>query len=650
MYQFPLVAKVIDMTELLRRAERLRTKACQGLNPEEIADFGHSLLTSPGSESVFSLIPRIVTAALGSLQPPASEHKRTLIELGELLSFPPLEVTAGVISQVSDLLGEVYLREKDWPSALLCFNRAVSMATVAAQEVPDRASAYLHLAQTYSQMRNLKQATRYASQAVSYCEDQLCKAGPSASLRSRLELLYTLLSDAEEAIGKPDRARFWRLRLIRQQTTLSRKNSVDGFEPCLRLVHTGSDFQVSTDISSSESVSTAKDTPTFRRASLQVDIPVTNDPPTFRRGSLQADAPKPVKRRESRACGLPQNPNSLVLCQSYKRLSHTQGWSQVTLSSNLDGSWLISLKLDTKIIEKLVEKGHPWQSFGPQPLVAMLNLDEEERVVLDFSPEDTENSPKEEEMELFRETKTSEMGTFELIYSTNSALDRVQIAAQVGNTVLRRAVLNDIRLPTLSALAQYAQEVLAPIVVLKEGKIDLNTDLLSAEKQENGEENAISITVTPATEEKGPKEYHRIYNSAKKMTDLEAVVKIQARIRGFLARKLAKTHKNRTNRLLYRSFTTIQSEIHEIALLETPFGQLFAISCNLSSLSTHKCSVPRPIPPTSDLLLPYLSQLLGPKQLLITRNQVIKGSQYQLSVYSKGGHVEIHAHKVHKTL
>lgn len=648
MYQFPLVAKVIDMTELLRRAERLRNKAGQGLQPEEIADFCHLILTSPESESVLSLIPRIATAALARLQPPASEHKRTLIELGELLTFPQLEQTAGVISQVSDLLGEVYLMEKDLPSALVCFNRAVSMAAVAAQEVPDQASAYLHLAQAYSQMRNHKQAMRYASQAVSYSEAQLHKAGPSASLHHRLELLYNLLADSEDAAGKPDRARFWRQRLIRQQTALRRKGSVDGFEHCLKLVHTGSDFQASTDISSSES--TGKDTPTFRRASLQVEVQGTGDPASFRRASLQTEAPKPVKRRESRACGLPQSLSSLVLCQSYKRLSHTQGWSQVTLTSNPDGSWLISLKTDTKVIEKIVDKGHPWQSFGPQPLVAMLNLDEEDRVVLDFSPEEAENSPKEEENELFRELKTSEMGSFELIYSTNSALDRVQIEAKVGNTVLRKAVLNDIRLPTLSALKQYAREVLAPIVVLKDGKIDLNTELLSAEKEENREEMQVSITVTPATEEKGPKEYKRRYESARKMPDLEAATKIQAGIRGFLARKLLKVLKNQKNRILYRSFTTIQSCIHEITLFETPFGQLFAISRNLSTLSTLKCTVPRPIPPTSDLLLPYLSQILSPKQLLITRSQVIKGSQYQLSVYSHGGHVEIHAHKVHKTL
>lgn len=651
MAQFSHVDVVIDMTDLLRRAERLRNKANQGLQPDEIADFGRSLLTSPGSESVLSLIPQIASAVLQSIDSPASEHKELLIELGEMLSFSQLERTAGVISQVSDMLGEVYLLEKDLPSALLCFNRAVSMAAVSSQEPSDQASPYLHLAQTYFQMGTLKQAIRYASQAVSYSEDQLRKVGHNTFLLSRLELLYRLLSDSEDAIGKPDRARFWRQRLMRQQAVKSRKNSIDGSEPSLRLAHTGSDFQFSTDISSSESIPTGELTPNFRRSSLQVNIPVSNDPPTFRRGSLPTEAPKQVKRTESRACGLPQAAlsSSQVLHQSYKQLKYTQGWSQVTISSNSDGSWLLAVKTDSGIIEKPLEKGHPWQSFGPQPLVAMLDIDEESRIVLDFTPEEAEESPKDEEIELFTEKKAYEQGEAELIYSTNSDLDRVQISAKVGNTVIRRAVLNDIRLPTISALAQYAREVLAPIVVLKAGKIDLNTDLLQAKERGNGEEAMVSITVTPATEDQGPKEYKRLYESTKNISAVEAAKRLQAWIRGFQARKLVKIMKNRSNRLIYRSFALMQGCIQEIMLVETPFGQLCALACNLSTLSTLKANVPKPIPPTPDLL-PYLTHLLSPKQLLITRNQMIKGSHYQLSVYSKDGHVEIHAHKVHKTL
>lgn len=640
MSQFQHVAKVIEMTELLRRAEKLRRMAFYGLEADEISSFSRCLLTSARSESVLSLIPCIAEAFLQSPDPKNKENKRTLLELEELLSYPALEMSAKAISQVSDLLGEVYLLEKDLPSALLCFNKAVSMATVASGKVPDLASPYAHLAQTYYQMKSMKQAIRYASQAVVYCEEEEQKES-SVGLRSRLELLYELLAECEDAVGKPERGKLWRHRLMKQQKVWSRKSSIDSTtEPIIRLLHTGSDYQVSTDISSSESVSIPPVTPSFRRSSLQTDIPKTEDPPTFRRASLQTDSNR--KRRNSRAQPIILSEN--VLFQSYKQLNNTEEWSQIAVFAGENDAWKLQIRKNNAIIEKVLEKGHPWTTFSPQILVSMLNLDEENRIILDVSPDDSPASPQIEEKELFKETKFTENGEIELVYSSDSTLERIQISAKVGNLVIRRSILNDIQLESFSELEKYAKEVISPLIVVKNGKINLKKEDLSREIEEIA---PVEITITPATEEKGPKVYTRIY--AKKLSEMEAIIRIQTWIRVIQAKKELKLRKNRGNRVIYRSFALIQNRIQGVSLLQSQFGQLFGLSCDLLSFALKQVTVPRPVPEGSEKLA-YLVQLLTPKQLLIARSQVIKGSQYQLSVYSQDGHVQIHAHKVHKTL
>jgi hypothetical protein len=163
------------------------------------------------------------------------------------------------------------------------------------------------------------------------------------------------------------------------------------------------------------------------------------------------------------------------------------------------------------------------------------------------------------------------------------------------------------------------------------------------------------IKVTQADEEiGGKKEYAReeakLQGKLPQYQSLEehAVAIIQRCVRKWKAKRLLGLLRARLNRILYRSVARVHGVLCVVSLSMTESGLLCAKAFDVVSKIT-KTVESRPVgfdleskTGCEDAVSRLLASVPG-KRLILTRKQRIKGKDYQVTVYSRNGQVEIRA-------
>jgi len=129
-----------------------------------------------------------------------AENQTALSIVDDLISqYPPSTVPA----DVTDALGCALLRAGQVTSALAIFQTAVSASEHAC--AAQRLKLYVHLCDAYARLEKPRQVVRYGTQAVHLVEAEVL----TATMREDLYELYDLLTKAEQALNRFQKAKYW---------------------------------------------------------------------------------------------------------------------------------------------------------------------------------------------------------------------------------------------------------------------------------------------------------------------------------------------------------------------------------------------------------------------------------------------------------
>lgn len=480
----------------------------------------HSLLR-PLIYSVFTLSDRI-----------PRETQPALVELEEVLDFLPVDLSASLAFDLYDRLGRGYRETGELRLAANCFEKAIRWP----QDPSSEAQTFSKLCETYKEMGNWKQAVRYGNQAVALLERDLKAAQPDSEdytyMKTRVQSLYCILTECESSLNRGENALFWVRRSLNGVLALSpntpHHSSPEDQSPALPN-SLGSSISNAPFLSKSESLdgfwSDSQENsyrmgspPLFSLYSKQTgstDSPADKDLPFS-----EEDSPGRGERRHVslriRSRQHTENNKAVEILQEIWKTIGTVGFVRVRVEAKGE-EWVVSVwgtspPFSTEIS---LTPSHPWRQFDPESLISRLDLSPSNDLILTDSPalpppvlQSLESS--EPLITLYEENRDFEGVPYEVRYSTIPSFASITIKAKGGGRTIRKVILNDIHLCTLSELSVYAKDVISPQLLISQGKIKLRPSTDGGElKLEFMTIKALSSDVTAEISVKSPISLYR---------------------------------------------------------------------------------------------------------------------------------------------
>ena len=442
------------------------------------------------------------------------ESQAALAELEEVLAFLPTHLSAPLSASLFDRLGRGYRKAGDLRLAASYYEKAMRQAP------EDSGRNYAKLSETYREMGQWKQAVRYGSQAVLSTESDLNRLSPAsqdyATKKARVLGLYSLLAECEDQLNRSESALFWVKRSLGELLALSpsapHHSSPEDSSPVLS-ASLGSSIEQGPQafFSKSGSRGSVMSMDCFWSDSLEASCRLGPQPPfslySRQTGSTDSPADKDLPFSEENSPGGQRRHVSLRI-RSRQRTENGAAWKLLQETwKTLETVGLVRVRVEEKgaewvvsvwgtappiSIETTLTATHPWRELDSQVLASLLELPPNPTPALELL------------LSLFEEKRVFADSEFVVKYCTNSSLSSVLVSAKGENSSIRKEIVNDIHLSTLSSLVSYAKEVLSPQLLISGGKIRLKAAPIEEMRIELTTTKALSADITAQIVVKSP--------------------------------------------------------------------------------------------------------------------------------------------------
>ena len=478
------------------------TACAQRNSPLEVAEglshLSRMLFHTPCSALVLrSLLRPLISSVFTLSDRIPREAQPALAELEEVLDFLPAGLSASLAFALYDRLGRGYRETGELRLAANCYEKAIRWPLEASSDV----QTFEKLCETYREMGKWKQAVRYGNQAVSLLESDLKASQPDSEdyngMKTRVQSLYFILTECESNLNRGDNALFWVRRSLNGVLALSpnapHNSSPEDQSPVLSN-SLGSSISQAPYLSKSESMdgfwSDSLDNsyrlgspPLFSLYSKQTgstDSPADRDLPFS-----EEDSPGRGERRHVslriRSRQHTENSKAVEILQETWKTLETAGLVRVRVEAKGE-EWVLSVCGTSPPLsaEISLAPSHPWRQLDPESLVSRLELSPSNDLILADSPAIPPSLPVLQSLEsseslitLYEENRHFEGVEYAVKYSTVRSFANITIRAKGGKRTIRKVILNDIHLSTLSGLSLYAKDVISPQLLISDEKIKL---------------------------------------------------------------------------------------------------------------------------------------------------------------------------------
>lgn len=525
----------LSLARLIHRV----TAYAQHNSPLEVAQglshLSRLLFRTPCSAlALYSLLRPLISSVFTLSDRIPRETQPALAELEEVLDFLPTSLSASLAFALYDRLGRGYRETGELRLAAYCYEKAIRWPQEASNEV----QTFEKLCETYREMGKWKQAVRYGNQAVTLLERDLKAIQPDSEdyngIKTRVQSLYFILTECENRLNRSDNALFWVRRSLNGILALSpsapHNSSPEDQSPAL-LPSLGSSISQAPYLSKSESMdgfwSDSLDNsyrlwspPLFSLYSKQTgstDSPADKDLPFSEEDSPGGGGRRHVSLR-IRSRQHTETTKAVEILQETWKTLETAGRVRVKVEAKGE-EWVLSAwgTSPPLSVEVSLAPSHPWRQFDPESLISRLELSPTNELILTDSPAippslQPSRSPESSEplITLYEENRLFEGVEYAVKYSTVSSLANITIRAKGGNRTIRKVILNDIHLSTLSRLSLYAKDVIAPQLLISAEKIKLRPTTDGGELQlELTTTKALSSDITAEISVKSPISLYR---------------------------------------------------------------------------------------------------------------------------------------------
>lgn len=473
---------------------------------------------------LWNMLRPLVLAVLALSDRLPKESQAALTELEEVLSFLPAPLSAPLASALYDRLARGYREVGELRQAVSCYEKALRQAP------GDECQNYAKLSETYREMGQWKQAVRYGSQAVILMESDLeaTTSGTQDYTMKKAEVLsmYSLLAECEDHLDRSESALFWVKRSLGELLALSpsapHHSSPEDSSPVLSASLDSSIEQGPHPFfSKAGSRGSVMSMDCFWSDSLEASCSLGRlggtQPPlslySRQTGSTDSPADKDLPFSEENSPGGQRRHVSLRIRSRQRTANAAVGkllqetWKTMDIGTMVrvrveerGEEWVVTVwgTVPPLSVETALSPAHPWRALDPPVLASLLEL-------TNSSP----SHPLELLVTLFEEKKAFADCEYTVKYSTFSSLYSVLVCARAGNRTIRKEIVNDIHLETLSSLISYVKEVLSPQLLISGEKISLKASQMEELRLELTTTKALSADITAQIRVKSPVALYR---------------------------------------------------------------------------------------------------------------------------------------------